>query len=74
MVNMEFRYYVYTVFIPSFNGEWTFIVVAHKGKFMVEPEFSELISPWIKRGIKMLPDEILNYDINSVSDVSPIYK
>jgi len=63
----DFRYYVYTVFVPSFNGEWTFIVVAHKGKFMVEPEFSDVIPAWIKRGIKMLPDDLLEYTNTSPS-------
>lgn len=72
--NIEFRYYIYTVFVPSFNGEWTFILVAHKGKFMVEPEFSDVIPPWLKRGIKMLPDEILNDYISVVPDISPICK
>jgi len=72
--NIEFRYYIYTTFVPSFNGEWTFIVVAHKGKFMVEPEFSDVIPSWLKRGIKMLPDEILNEYINGVPDISPIHK
>jgi spermidine synthase len=63
LVNYDFRYYIYTVFVPSFGGEWTFIVVAHKQKFMVEPEFSDVIPAWIKRGIKMLPDELLcNFD------------
>jgi len=59
LVNYEFRYYVYTTYVPSFNGEWSFIVVAHKQKFMTEPEFSTIIPAWIRRGIKMLPDELL---------------
>jgi len=59
--NTDFRYYVYTVFVPSFNGEWTFIVVAHKKKLMLEPEFSDVIPVWIKRGIKILPDTLLDY-------------
>jgi len=72
--NTEFRYYVYTTFVPSFNGEWTFIVVAHKQKFMVEPEFSDVIPAWIKRGIKMLPDEILDEFIDVIPQTSLIYK
>lgn len=71
MANLDFRYYVYTVFVPSFNGEWTFIVVAHKGKFIIEPEFSDVIPAWIKRGIKMLPDELLN-EYDGVPDTSVI--
>lgn len=64
-VNTEFKYYVYTTFVPSFNGEWTFIVVAHKGKFMIEPEFSHVIPAWIKRGIKMLPDNLIEKNIDT---------
>jgi spermidine synthase len=74
MANIEFRYYVYTTFVPSFNGEWTFIVVAHKQKFMIEPEFSDVIPAWLKRGIKMLPDEILDDYVDGVPQTSPIYK
>ena len=72
--NIEFRYYIHTVFVPSFNGEWTFIVVAHKGKFMVEPEFSDVIPAWLRRGIKMLPDDLLEQYIDGVPQISPIYK
>ena len=54
-----FRYYVYTAFIPSFNGEWTFIVVSHYKKFMCEPEFLDIIPDWIRRGIRMLPPSLL---------------
>lgn len=72
MKNLDFRYYVYTTFIPSFNGEWTFIVVAHKGKFMIEPEFSSVIPAWIKRGIKMLPDELINTDISTRPNILSI--
>lgn len=74
MANTDFRYYVYTTFVPSFNGEWTFIVVAHKGKFMVEPEFSDVIPAWIRRGIKMLPDDILDTYIDGIPQTSPIHK
>ena len=74
MANTDFRYYVYTTFVPSFNGEWAFIVVAHKGKFMLEPEFSDVIPAWIKRGIKMLPDELLEEKIDGLPLSSPIYK
>lgn len=71
---IDFRYYIYTVFVPSFNGEWTFIVVAHKGKFMIEPEFSDVIPAWIRRGIKMLSDKVLDNFVNGVPDISMIYK
>lgn len=55
----DFKYYMYTVVVPSFNGEWTFIVVHHKRKFMIEPEFLECIVPWIRRSIRMLDPALL---------------
>jgi spermidine synthase len=57
--NPQFKYYVYTAFVPSFNGEWTFIVVNHKGKFMVEPEHLGFIPEWIRRSIRTLPDSLI---------------
>lgn len=57
--NPEFKYYIYTAFIPSFSGEWTFIAVIHKQKFMIEPEYLEQIPAWIRRSIKTLPDSLL---------------
>jgi spermidine synthase len=57
--NLEFKYYIYTAFIPSFNGEWTFIAVAHKQSFMIEPEQLNIIPAWIRRLIKTLPDSLL---------------
>ena len=60
----EFKYYVYTVFVPSFCGEWTYIAVSHNSKFMVEPEFLKIIPDWIRRSIRMLPDSLLK-DVNT---------
>jgi len=57
--NLEFKYYIYTAFVPSFNGEWTFIVVSHKQAFMIEPEHLTLIPAWIRRSIRTLPDSLL---------------
>jgi spermidine synthase len=57
--NPEFKYYVYTAFIPSFSGEWTFIAVSHKCKFMMDPEFLTTIPEWIRRSIRMLPDSLI---------------
>lgn len=57
--NLEFRYYIYTAYIPSFNGEWTFIAVIHKNTFMTEPEYIKCIPEWIRRSIKVLPDSLL---------------
>jgi hypothetical protein len=39
---------------------------------MIEPEFSDVIPAWIKRGIKMLPDSILEEYIVTIPDISPI--
>lgn len=72
--NSDYKYYFYTTFIPSFNGEWTFIVVSHKGKFMVEPEFSDVIPEWIRRGIKMLPDSLIENPANTSPVICTIYK
>lgn len=57
--NTEFKYYIYTAFVPSFNGEWTFIVVKHKGTFLIEPEHLKIIPEWIRRSIRTLPDSLL---------------
>lgn len=57
--NPEFKYYIYTAFVPSFSGEWTFIAVAHKQTFMIEPEHLNIIPAWIRRSIKTLPDSLL---------------
>ena len=67
--NPDFKYYIYTSFIPSFNGEWTFIVVSHKVKFMMEPEFSDVIPAWIKRNIKTLPNALIEYPISTKPDM-----
>jgi spermidine synthase len=58
--NNEFRYYIYTAYIPSFNGEWTFISVIHKHTFMTEPDQITCIPEWIRRSLKVLPDSLLN--------------
>ena len=58
--NPEFKYYIYTAFIPSFNGEWTFIAVSHKQTFMIEPEHLNIIPAWIRRSIRTLPDSLLD--------------
>ena len=72
LVNRDFKYYVYTTFVPSFNGEWAFIVVAHRQKFMIEPEFSKVIPQWIRRGIKILPDELIERSVSTEPDLSVI--
>jgi len=57
--NPEYKYYMYTAIIPSFNGEWTFISMAHKSKFMTEPEHMNIIPPWIRRSIRTLDTALI---------------
>jgi spermidine synthase len=58
--NPEYKYYIYTAMIPSFNGEWTFITVSHKAAFMTDPEFLELIPKWIRRGLRTLDTVLID--------------
>jgi len=58
--NTDFRYYLYTAYIPSFNGEWTFIAVIHKNTYMTDPDKIEYIPEWIRRSLKTLPESLLN--------------
>lgn len=58
--NPEFKYYMYTTFIPSFNGEWTFIVVSHISRKMIDPEYLNILPKWIRRSIRMLDTELLD--------------
>ena len=60
-----FKYYMYTAMIPSFNGEWTFIVISYKKSFMIEPEFLECIPAWIRRSIRMLDPTLLDEPIST---------
>jgi spermidine synthase len=57
--NPEFKYHVYTAFVPSFNGEWTFITVKHRESFVIEPEHLDIIPEWIRRSIRTLPDSLI---------------
>ena len=54
--------------IPSFNGEWTFIVVSNVKRFMIEPEYLNIIPNWIRRSIHTL-DPVL---IDEPANTSPI--
>ena len=71
-----YKYNVYTAMIPSFNGEWAFISVAHSSKFMPEPEYVECIPLWIRRQIRTLPDSLIDGPIAAITsqvDVSYLY-
>ena len=65
IIDPGFKYYIYTAYIPSFSGEWTYIAVAHKQTFMLEPEFSPVIPAWIKRRIKILSDAMLKQVVST---------
>jgi hypothetical protein len=41
---------------------------------MVEPEFSDVIPEWIRRGIKMLPDSLIENPANTSPVICTIYK
>lgn len=58
--NPEFNYYMYTTMIPSFNGEWTFIVVSHKRRCMVDPAQLNILPAWIRRSIRRLDTQLLS--------------
>jgi len=55
-----YKYSIYTAMIPSFNGEWTFIAVYHKGRFMRDPENLPIIPDWIRRGIRNLENKFID--------------
>jgi spermidine synthase len=61
----EYKYYVYTTFVPSFNSEWAFFVMMHKSRFMVEPEYVTPIPEWIRRNIRILPNTLIDTPANT---------
>lgn len=61
----HFKYYIYTIYIPSFNGEWTFIVMANKNHFMMNPAQLHIIPSWIRRGIIELENQHINVSANT---------
>lgn len=70
LANPEFKYYMYTSMIPSFNGEWTFIVVSHTCRKMITPDQLSIIPPWIRRSIRtldtvLLSEPIITYPVTS---------
>jgi spermidine synthase len=72
LANPEFKYYMYTTFIPSFNGEWTFIVVSYTCRQMVDPEHLHVIPSWIRRSIRTLDPILLDEPISTNAIVSEI--
>jgi spermidine synthase len=57
--NKDYRYMMYTNYIPSFNGEWTFLSVFHKDKFMKDPSYLSVIPDWIRRSTKVLDNRFI---------------
>ena len=62
-----FQYKVYTVFVPSFNGEWTFILVHRKELEDINFDNLSMIPAWIRRSIKHLENDL----IHSEADTQP---
>jgi spermidine synthase len=71
-VNSEFKYCMYTAMIPSFNGEWTFILVHHTRRCMVEPDHLNTIPTWIRGNIRRLDLSLLDEPITTSPTLSPI--
>ena len=68
----EYKYYVYTTFVPSFNSEWTFFVMMHKSRFMTEPEYVTAIPEWIRRNIRVLPNILIDNPANNIPVMTTI--
>ena len=71
-LNSGYKYYIYTTFIPSFNGEWTFFAVAHVSQFMKEPDQVFSIPEWIRRSTKVLPNHLIEMQANTNPDITRI--
>ena len=67
------KYYIYTLYIPSFNGEWTFIVVANKRRFMLDPSLLQVIPSWIRRGIKQLENKHIELPAYTIPCINTIF-
>ena len=69
--NPDYRYSIYTTMIPSFNGEWTFVSMFHKGRFMKDPEKLQIIPDWIRRGVRTLENKFIE-TISTAPDLRKI--
>ena len=72
LANPEFKYYMYTSMIPSFNGEWVFIVMSHKCRQMIEPDHINVIPKWIRRTIRNLDSILIDEPINTNPTLSEL--
>jgi len=68
----SYTYYTYTSYIPSFNGEWTFILVHPKSTAITHPDKLSVIPAWIRRTIKPLDDDLIYYSITTMPSVLKI--
>ena len=68
----EFKYYMYTAFVPSFNGEWTYIIISHEKRYLIEPAHVQCIPPWIQRSIRMLDPSLLDVPCSTNPILTPI--
>lgn len=66
--NPGYTYKAYTSFIPSFNGEWTFIIV-HREGLSVKPHALPMIPAWIHRTIRDLDDEFIDTNIDTTPKI-----
>jgi spermidine synthase len=70
--NPDYTYTIYTTYIPSFNGEWTFIVV-HPIDKRVPFEDTSVIPAWIRRMMKSLNSDMLMTDVDTAPTTSKLY-
>ena len=68
-----YTYIMYTAFVPSFNGDWTFIMVYHSSCKTPDPENLEIIPDWIRRKIRVLDSAMLDHsEYSLIPTTSPI--
>jgi spermidine synthase len=71
--NTDYTYKIYTTFVPSFNGEWTFILVYRKERPNIELETLSIIPAWIRRSIRVLSNDFINNIADTRATTAPIY-
>jgi spermidine synthase len=69
----EYTYKIYTTFVPSFNGEWTFIVVYRKEQYDIELENLSIIPAWIRRSMRALTNDLIDNKADTKANTRPIY-
>lgn len=67
----EYTYKVYTAFIPSFNGEWTFILV-HRKEIEIDLNSLSMIPAWIRRTIQPLDNDLIDKEAFTKPSTSSI--